>query len=271
MCERFFGCLTISSLPRPSSTRPSTPKIKKKSYGDEHELKVYVRHHGVVELASRKYCLIADAPVVKPLQVLVLLVASSHTPTDGDEQDVKSNNDSVQGAIDDALHDSIAVPQNPVDKETQGEDGKVQSRIIVVNVGDTRHDDKGKVVQEPADDGVDAGVVDLINLKVAELLEPALPSHNVPCHNSGDKAERGGGDPVDERVAKKEVLDNVVIPAAHAKADVQDGPLPPLRGQVILLVGIRHQGVVGSHHCDIEVNEIVDEGRLVNTGVAGRH
>lgn len=141
----------------------------------------------------------------------------------------------------------------------------------MVNVGDTRHDDKGKVVQEPADDGVYAGVVNLLNLKVVELLESALPSHNVPRHNKSDKAERGGGDPVHERVTKKEVLDNVVIPAAHAKADIQDGPLPPLRSQVILLVGIRHQGIVGSHHGNIEVDEIVDKGRLVNAGVAGRH
>lgn len=30
----------------------------------------------------------------------------------------------------------------------------------------------------------------------------------------------------------------LIVPAAHAKADVEDGPLPELRGKVILLLGI---------------------------------
>lgn len=130
----------------------------------------------------------------------------------------------------------------------------------MVHVGDTRHDDKRKIVQEPADNWVDTGVVDLFNLFVVQLPVSTLPSHNVPDHDEADEAERYRAAPVDEGVTKEEVLDNVVIPAAHTKSHVKDGPLPPLRSQIVLLIRIRHKGVVGCHHCYVEMNEIVNEG-----------
>jgi hypothetical protein len=68
--------------------------------------------------------------------------------------------------------------------------------------------------------------------------------------------EGEGGAPVDERVAEEEVLDNVVIPAAHAQADVQERPLPGLGGKIVLLVRVGNEGVVGSHHGDVQVDEV---------------
>ena len=49
---------------------------------------------------------------------------------------------------------------------------------------------------------------------------------------------------------------------------MQDGPLPELGGEVVLLVRVRDEGVVGGHHGDVEVDEVVEEGRLVGAGVA---
>jgi hypothetical protein len=43
--------------------------------------------------------------------------------------------------------------------------------------------------------------------------------------------------------------------------------LPPLGGQVVLLIGIRYKGVVGCHHGYVEMDEVVNEGRLVNIGI----
>jgi hypothetical protein len=63
--------------------------------------------------------------------------------------------------------------------------------------------------------------------------------------------------------AEEEVLDNVVVPAAHAEADVQKGPLPWCRGKVVLLVGVGDKSVVGSHHGNVEVDKVAEEGRLV--------
>lgn len=121
----------------------------------------------------------------------------------------------------------------------------------MVDVGDTSHDDEGQVVEEPANDGVDAGVVDLVNVELGKLPVPSLPAEDVPDGQKTKDTEPGSRAPIDEGVAEKEVLDDLVVPAAHPETNVQNGPLPPLRSQVILLIGIGHKGVVGGHHGNV--------------------
>lgn len=140
----------------------------------------------------------------------------------------------------------------------------------MVDVGDTCHHNKRQVVQEPSNDGVQTSVVNVINFSLVELLEAPLPAQNVPSDSEAKDAQGKSRPPIHEGVAKKEVLDDVVIPPAHAQSDVQNRPLPPLRGQVILLVRIRDQGVVRGHHGNIQVNEVVQEGRLVLAWISRR-
>lgn len=61
----------------------------------------------------------------------------------------------------------------------------------------------------------------------------------------------------------------MVVPAAHAEADVEEGPLPELRGEIVLFVWVRDQSVVGRHHGDVEMHEVAEEGRLVGTWISG--
>lgn len=140
----------------------------------------------------------------------------------------------------------------------------------MVNVGDTRHGDEGEVMQGPADGRVQSGVVNVVDFSGLEVVETALPPEKVPDYEETDGAERRGRAPVDERVAEQEVFDNVVVPAAHAQADVQDRPLPELRGQVVLLIWVRDQGVVGCHHGDVQVDEVLEERRLVRSSIGSR-
>lgn len=51
---------------------------------------------------------------------------------------------------------------------------------------------------------------------------------------------------------------------------MENGPLPESRSKVVLLVGVGDEGVVGGHHGDIEVDEVLEERRLVVTRVARR-
>jgi hypothetical protein len=63
-------------------------------------------------------------------------------------------------------------------------------------------------VQDPADDGVDARVVDLVNLRLLEVVVAALPADQVPGNDETKDTKTGSAAPVDEGVTEKEVLDN---------------------------------------------------------------
>ena len=198
-----------------------------------------------------------------------LLIRPLHTEADGAEEPEHTNNHRVQHGEDAPLHALVQVPRVPVHTEATAQDGEIERGVVVMNVSHTRHSDEGEVMQEPADDGVDAGVVEVVDLGPGELVVAALPADRVPREHEEEEAEREGRAPVDGRVAEEEVLDDVVVPAAHAQADVEDGPLPGFGGQVVLFVGVGDEGVVGGHHGDVQVHEVAQEGRFVGAWVSG--
>ena len=63
----------------------------------------------------------------------------------------------------------------------------------------------------------------------------------------------------------------MVVPSTHSKSDIQDGPLPELRGKIVLLVRVGNQCIVGRHHGHVEMEEISEEGRFVRSWISGRH
>jgi len=188
--------------------------------------------------------LIGHAPRLEPLEVGPLGMGSLHTEGDGSEHPEQSNDDSVEDSVDAVLHSARETARDPVGAESETEDSKVKSRVVVVDVGDTTHGHERCVMQNPTDDGVDTGVVDLINVLLGQLVVTALPANQVVGDQKTESGNRSSTGPVDERVTKKEVLDNVVVPAAHAETDIEERPLPRSRGQVILLVRVRDKGVV---------------------------
>jgi hypothetical protein len=211
--------------------------------------------------------LVCDSPVVEPLHVLVLLVGASHAPADRDEVDVEANDDSVQDAIHNGFDRVVAVACEPINKETKVEDGEVKSRVVVVHVSNTSHDNKRKVVQEPSSQRIQGCVVNVVDFLLREVVNTSLPSKDVPNDDQASNTKRGSRTPVDEWVAEKEVLDDVIAPTAHSKTNMEERPLPPLGSKVILLVRIGNQSVVGGHHGDVQVNKVVEERRLVNTSL----
>lgn len=190
-------------------------------------------------------------------------MGAGHTPADGEEPDVKTNDHGIHDAVDGALDDLVTLLHEPINQEAKGQDGKIQCRVVVVHVGDTRHNNKGEIVKEPSSHGVKSRVVNLVNIVLVEFSESTLPSQDVPNDDEANNAQRHSRAPVDKWVTKEEVLDDVVVPTTHAETNVQDGPLPPLGGKVVLLVGVGDQSVVGGHHRDIEMDKVMEEGRLV--------
>lgn len=57
-----------------------------------------------------------------------------------------------------------------VKHEAEYQDSKVQSGVVVVYVGDTRHGNEGDVVEDPADYGIDTRVVDVINILCPDFI-----------------------------------------------------------------------------------------------------
>ena len=77
-----------------------------------------------------------------------------------------------------------------------------------MDICDTAHGNKGKIVQEPAHDGVETRVENVLHVSGLEVFVAALPADEVKGHEEGKDAEGGGGTPVDDGVAEEEVLDD---------------------------------------------------------------
>lgn len=121
-----------------------------------------------------------------------LLVVALHTEADSPEQPEKTNNDGVQRAEDSIANGTLQLDRRPVDAESQRQDGKPQSGVVVMHVGNTSHDEEGEVVEKPADDRVDTGIVDLVDISLLEIREAALPAQGVPGYYACEDAERCG-------------------------------------------------------------------------------
>ena len=198
-----------------------------------------------------------------------LLIRALHPKANSPEEPKQANNNRIQHREDTPLQTLMQVPRVPVQTKATRQNSKVQRRIIVMDIRHARHGDEGQIMQEPANDGIQAGVVEVIDLGPGELVVAALPAHRVPGQHQEEEAQREGRAPVYRRVAEEEVLDDGVVPAAHAQADVQERPLPGFRGEVVLFVWVGDEGVVGGHHGYVEVHEVAQEGGFVGAGVAG--
>jgi hypothetical protein len=229
-------------------------------------LRSFSRSSSRSELVIGRY-LVRYPPVVEPLQVAILAVWSHHSPTDWHEQNIESNGRSIQQTIDGVLHALDLIAQYPVGNEAKVKNGEVKSWVVVVHISDTSHSDEWQVVQEPTKDRIKRRVVNLIDVSLLQVLITTLPSHEVPCYHDCDYSKGSRGEPVDQRISKKEIFDDRVVPSAHAEAYVENRPLPELRSQIVLLVWIWDKGIVRGHHSHVQMNEILEERRLVGSSI----
>lgn len=109
-----------------------------------------------------------------------MAVGPDHSPGDGHEQDVEADNRGVKDTVNGELDRLWSSPENPIGAETESEDGKVQRRVVVVDIGDSCHGNEWEVVEEPSNDWVNTRVVNLVNLGLVEIDEAALPADEIP-------------------------------------------------------------------------------------------
>jgi len=96
----------------------------------------------------------------------------------------------------------------------------------------------------------------VINILLRKIWVSTLPANSIPTEHKGENDKGGCRAPVDHRVSKEKVLNDIIIPRAHPQSDMENGPLPPLGSQIVLLIGIGHKGVVGRHHSNVKMDEI---------------
>lgn len=86
--------------------------------------------------------------------------------------------------------------------------------------------------------------MDMVDFCRFEFFVTALPADEIPDEHACKDEQAESGAPVHGWVTEEEVFDDLVVPAAHAETDVQDGPLPELGGEVVLLIRIGDKGVI---------------------------
>lgn len=78
----------------------------------------------------------------------------------------------------------------------------------MVYIGDTAHRHEGDVMQNPANDRINTSIVDLINVRLLEIVVTALPANKVEDDNESEYNKTGSTTPVNCRVAEKEVFND---------------------------------------------------------------
>lgn len=120
-----------------------------------------------------------------------LLITAHHAEGDGPEEDKHANHTRVPKSIDGPLRRPVPPaqrPREPVDQEAGRQDGEVQRRVVMMDVRDSRHGDEGQVMEDPADDGIEAGIVDVVDVVGFEFVVAALPADEVPQREEGEQA-----------------------------------------------------------------------------------
>ena len=140
--------------------------------------------------------------------MLPLRTRPDHAEANRAKDPKQPNRCEIQHAIQPPLGRLRQASGGPVDTEAGGEDSEVEGRVVVVNVSDATHGDEGQVVQEPAEDGVEAGVVDLVEVGGGQVGKAALRADGVECDEGAEEAEGERGAPVDKGIAEEEVFDD---------------------------------------------------------------
>lgn len=112
--------------------------------------------------------------------MLPLRAGSHHSEADGSEEPEETDDQDIQGAEENPVDVLVELSGCPVNAEAGGENGEIQGGVVVVHIRYTAHGDEGEVVQEPTNDRVETGVVDLVNVGGLQVRVAALPADEIP-------------------------------------------------------------------------------------------
>lgn len=123
--------------------------------------------------------LLRHPPRLKPFQMFPLRTVAHHAEGDGAEVPVQSDDCGIEHHVEAPLEILAPVARRPVDTKAGRDDGEPQRRVVVMNVRHSCHDQERHVVQKPADDRVNARIVNVVNVVHSEIRISALPADEV--------------------------------------------------------------------------------------------
>jgi hypothetical protein len=106
-----------------------------------------------------------------------------------------------------------------VEELAQGDDGKVQSREVVVQEQLALHQVEGEVVQRPAEHRSTKLVIEALESSVRVIVAVALPAENGNSLEANPNCDGESGCPPNDRVAKEVHLGVVTTPEVDTAAE----------------------------------------------------
>jgi len=147
-----------------------------------------------------------------------------------------------------------------IEEVSEHQNGEIQGWKIVVNVGDTTHDEERGEMEEPPKERDLPNVEEMVPFTRFHVnIFPLLPEQVKPEEEHCDEQADSRSLP-DQRCTDEVVLDLLVAPTAHAKSKVLEWPIERRRRQDVELIRVRYQSVVGRHHGNVEVPKVAKEG-----------
>jgi len=131
-----------------------------------------------------------------------------------------------------------------IEEVSEHQDGEIQCRKIVVNVGDTIHYKERHEMEEPPEERDLSDVEEVIPLARFHVNEfPLLPEQEKAEEKYCDEQADSRSYP-DQRCADQVVLELGISPATHAKSKVLERPIEWRRRQDVVFVWVGNQSVV---------------------------
>lgn len=201
-------------------------------------------------------------PGVEELHSLALGLGPWATIGNGGEQREDRSGENKERDGSDAVDDGVLTntdtgnaSRHEVEDLAKSNDGKVESREIMVKEKLTLHEEEREVVEGPTENGSTDLIIESLEGGVGVVVTASLPSENSENLEESPDSDSNGGRPPDDRVAKEVNLGVVLAPEVDTSAEDRPG----IRARVPSM-RLGETGV-GSPHDLLQLPELAQEAR----------
>jgi hypothetical protein len=145
---------------------------------------------------------------------------SLHTKRDWDKEDEDTDDYGICNTVNSPRELGGQLLGEKVEEEAKDEDGKVESWVVMMDIGDSAHHDEWDIMESPTDQWIESVIVPFINILLGEVFAASLPPEKIDKEGNTEESQGSSAAPVNDRITQQKVLDDVIIPRAHSETDV---------------------------------------------------